>query len=214
MVKTNAPGAFSCEIYLKAWLMGDRRPGCDVMEHIDNCWFCRDIVHGGSEEFPLSIEDEARQNIARRGRRDFLRYAAAVVGGLSLAGMGVASFYGGAPSNAQLAIDKELKRIDRRYYRGGNSYITKRLQKGTKPEIKLIMRWIEDRRHSAHYWRLVDFLSHSDPELRSVAVSRLLSIPPIDLRPHASQIDAVRTSTSSSSFQSILGLLMSRIAGS
>ncbi len=65
-MKTNAPGRFSCEIYLKAWAVGMREPKGYVMRHIDECWFCRDIVHGGTKEFPLPLAEEAHQNVRRQ----------------------------------------------------------------------------------------------------------------------------------------------------
>ena len=75
-MKTDAPGKFSCEIYVKAWELGFREGSTKL--HIDHCSFCNPIVHGGTEEFPLSAAEQAQQNIAARklaSRRRFFRQA-------------------------------------------------------------------------------------------------------------------------------------------
>ena len=47
-MKTNAPGRFECEVYLKAWQLEMRGP--DVLDHIDDRDWRR--AHKGLDESP------------------------------------------------------------------------------------------------------------------------------------------------------------------
>ena len=62
----NTGAYFDCEVYLKAWQVGMR--GSDVAQHIDGCPWCGPLVNGHPDEFPLSIEEEARQRIEQRAQ--------------------------------------------------------------------------------------------------------------------------------------------------
>ena len=217
-MKTDAPGQFSCDIYLQAWVMGDRRPGSDVMEHIDNCWFCCDLVHGGTDEFPLSIEEEAQQRIeaqdreaARISRRDLFRMAGAVVGSLSLAAMGGASFLAGAPSRVDTARSRKFSNLDKRLFLRGPSDITKLIDAGSPVVVGTIFEWVVDRRHSQFYGRIAGAVLDPRQEVQMHALRALLRIPPLDLRPHAPQLDAARDQVTDPLRSGLLSKILDRV---
>ncbi len=196
-MKTNAPGPFSCEIYLKSWQLGYRTG--DTKLHIDNCYFCGPIVHGGTEDFPLSAADQAKKNIADRKRASRRRFFTRTATAASIAGitvLGLNRFVGesetaGPNNGTKLDIAIDYARLDTFYSTIGRSKIELVLATGTLFQVSRTLLWIGRRRHASMYDLLCLYLGDGRKEVQKVAYASLNGLDRASLKPHAPAIGAV-----------------------
>ncbi|MCB9831796.1 MAG: twin-arginine translocation signal domain-containing protein [Planctomycetes bacterium] len=186
---------FRCETYLMAFAAG-ARDGF-VREHVDNCYFCHDIVHGGTEEFPLSFDQEVAEVKAarrRQSRRRFLKLTAAGLAGIALIGGGglVASKYVFHPT--QVIEHKRQKRLDKIFSTKGKPGIVAYLDTASVTERMDVHTWISERGHTALLDLTVHDLGHEDESVRTRVVSALRSFAPAQLAPWKTSITAAAKS--------------------
>ncbi|MCB9831794.1 MAG: twin-arginine translocation signal domain-containing protein [Planctomycetes bacterium] len=156
-----------------------------VREHVDNCYFCHDIVHGGTEEFPLSFDQEVAEVKAarrRQSRRRFLKLTAAGLAGIALIGGGglVASKYVVNRRTEKLQL-RRFNRLDQIFANQGRPGIERYMLEAGAYERGQLCLWIGDRQYSALVDLLIENLGSSDLGLRSVATSQLALFPPATL---------------------------------
>ncbi|MEE9393962.1 MAG: hypothetical protein V3W41_15785 [Planctomycetota bacterium] len=55
-MKSGAPGGFECETYITAWAQGLHTQS--ALRHIDDCQYCRAIIHGEGDHLKTSQEQD------------------------------------------------------------------------------------------------------------------------------------------------------------
>ncbi len=178
-MKTDAPGPFSCEIYLKSWQLGYRSG--DTKLHIDNCFFCQPIVHGGTEEFSLSAADQAKKNIADRkrlGRRRFFARSAVAATVLGIAIFGAGRFLdksteSAAPGGIVAEIAVDFGTLDGLYASYGRPRIESIISNGKTTQVTRTLRWIHARKHTSMYDLICGAAGSSDIEIQVFTYSVL-----------------------------------------
>lgn len=192
-MKTNAPGPFSCEIYIKSWELGYRDGS--AKRHIDNCPFCGPIVHGGTAEFPLSAAEQAKLNIANRKRmkrRGFLKRAtiAASFVGLSFLGFNLLSE---SESTNQATIQAELTvdfaSLDAAYATLGRNKIETFANHNNLSIANRTRFWICSRGHTSMYDLVCAGLADPRERVSFFAYNLVSSINPVDLKSHLTLIN-------------------------
>ena len=224
-MKTNAPGKFSCEVYLKAWQLEIRDEY--VMDHVDNCWWCAPIVHGDGEDFPLPIETEARQRLENRHRhrrRSFIKLVAASVMGLTAAGVGVGALVTGrstatpaftaTPSSSVIdqVIEFDRMGIDRHYLEFGAPGIASLVTTGTEQESTRVIDWIIDRDHQTLFALVIGAVADPRPRIRVTALDRLTNkVDPVLLQPNVGTFQGFFTSETNVQIKDLIRNLIKRI---
>ncbi len=188
-MRTNAPGNFSCEIYLKSWELGFREGTTKL--HIDSCYFCNPIVHGGTEDFPLSVEEQAKLNIAdrkRKSRRLFFRHTATAAGIVGLTALGFNQFRDTESVVPTSSVDAEIAndftRYDSRYATLGRPKIESILANHPTTQKVRVLEWIQVRGHSGMYDLICRSLANRDLRVSMAAYVFLRRIAPAALKGH------------------------------
>ena len=215
-MKTDAPGPFQCETYLKSWAMGFRHGS--TLEHTRNCPFCRPLVHGGTEDCPLPAPQSAQASRREkaRGRRRFL--AAAAAGALALFGGGrFVHSYLSPPTAAPLvvAISNVDARLDLIYQTQGRVGIATAFFRAGPEEARRILDWIARKRH----WSLLDIMTSAleakDPEVQTHALVILMHrVPPAKLKPFMRDLSGIQRRTQDEDVRLYLEDLVGDIEGS
>ena len=227
-MRTNAPGEFRCEIYLKAWELDQR--GFQTMNHINNCPFCGPIVNGGCDDFPLSIVEEAKLRMAAQAeleveaekvwrkaektvkRRRFLKAAAASV---LLLGSGalVGSQFKFNRNIPQITSDLQSKFIqfDILYANGGKKAITPVVMGTDLALSAFVCDWILQRNHSQLFESIVECCAHTDPIARLQAIERLDRCKAKALKSHCPRIMAIELAETDSLLKELLQELILKI---
>ncbi|MFT7618022.1 MAG: hypothetical protein ACI97A_001661 [Planctomycetota bacterium] len=187
-MKTNAPGEFGCETYLKSWELNFRTGS--TKEHIDNCPFCYPVVYGGTEDFPLSIEDKAKRNMKTKkevNRRQFFRQIAVAAGVIGVSAVGFNHFASSesvALTNVAAKITSDFSRLDAFYATMGRPRIEARVANGTVAKSTHALQWIEARGHTQMYDLICTSLADRRTELSWVSLHLLTKIGPLALKPN------------------------------
>ncbi|MFT7620034.1 MAG: hypothetical protein ACI97A_003691 [Planctomycetota bacterium] len=192
-MKTDAPGPFSCEIYIKSWEVGYRHGSTKL--HIDNCSFCAPLVYGGTEEFPLSVAEQAKLNIAdrkRKGRRLFFKKTAVAATLVAASIVGFDQFRDTAESTNQTTIQAELATdfasLDAAYATMGRSKIESYIASNNLSIVNRARFWIHARNHTNMYDLICSGLAHPKERVSYFALNLVRTINPIDLKSHLSLI--------------------------
>ena len=184
---------FDCETYLQTLAMGIHSPVAE--EHVANCNFCRDIYHGGSEEFPLSLKEAAdamRAEKKRKARRKFFMrsglVAAGLAGGLLLGVSFPEKGESAKPSPVDSLIATDFSRLDALYGRSGRSAVESRLNQASTHQAKAILNWIQERGHASMYDLLCQALTDPRSQIRIWSLFYLRRIDRVALKPHVGLI--------------------------
>lgn len=194
-MKTNSPGEFSCEVYLKSWELNFRTGS--TKEHIDHCPFCRPVVNGGTEDFPLSIEDKAKKNMKSTkeiNRRQFFKRVAVAAGVIGVAAIGFNHFASSesvALTNVASKISSDFTRLDSFYSSMGRPRIEARIANGTVAKSTHALQWIEARGHTHMYDLICTSLADPRTEISWVSLHLLTKIGARNLGPHVGLLNQV-----------------------
>ncbi len=215
-MKTDAPGPFKCETYLKSWAMGFRHGS--TLEHTRNCPFCRPLVHGGTEDCPLPAREKARESLRSRTRSRRRFVAAAAVGVLALLGGGrFVHSYLAPPATTPLvvAISNVDARLDFIYQTRGKAGIATSFFRADSQEARRILDWIARKQH----WSLLDIMTSAleakFPEVQTHALVILMHrVPPAKLKPYLHELARVQRLSRDEDVRSYLTDLMGAVEGS
>ncbi len=203
---------FSCETYLLAFA-GGAREGL-VREHIEHCYFCRDIVHGGTEEFPLSYDEEVAQRRAelrRANRRRFLKVGAAAVVGLATLGTTgvIASRYLFHPT--QVIEHKRHKALDKIFSLQGRPGVIAYLDQASIEERVDAHTWIAERGHLSLVDLIVIDIASESKVIRAGVVMELRKFDPAQLAPWKTTLANAQAIEPAAGIAAALGSLVDSI---
>ena len=194
---------FDCETYLQTLAMGIHSPVAE--EHVANCNFCRDIYHGGSEEFPLSLKEAAdamRAEKKRKARRKFFKNAAQVGAAMVIASFITAQFVTTTESNQPRGIRTHLKAdlagLTGSYSAQGRSGVESWLAPNDQERIEVFLEWLGRKRDPLLYDLAVRYLQDSRAPIQKAALLALLSFDPVDLKPHLADLQRAESVVSPS----------------
>lgn len=215
-MKTDAPGPFSCEIYIKSWEIGYRHGSTKL--HIENCPFCAPIVHGGTEEFPLSAAEQAKLNIAdrkRKARRLFFKKTAVAATLVAASIVGFDQFRNTAesvnPNTMNAAISVDFATLDGAYATLGRGKIESYASHTNHAIANRTLFWIETRGHSNMYDLVCAGLFNQKTEVSDYACHILSRIDPVDLKSHVALIESAMKQSQDSILRAQLSKLLLKI---
>ena len=204
---------YHCQTYLMAWGAGQRSRKTE--DHIRNCPFCNDIVFGGSEEFPLSLEEAALQLRAenrRKARRKFIKRAGVAAAALFVVAGGISQVTrpskSSAPNDVRTSILQDETFLDAQFGNGGKARIANLMETGGDELHCRTLAWIRKRKHASLYDLLCESLKRSNPRIRDRALSELMSIDRNALKPHLNIILEAQSRIKDPE----IGVLVSRLA--
>ncbi len=212
-MKTNAPGNFGCETYLKSWELGFRSGS--TLEHTLACPFCKPLIHGGTEDCRLALTDEVN-NIRRnkqRSRRKFLTTSIMGIAALFGTTTVVHSFLQApAPSPLLVAITNETTRFETIYSNNGVPGIISYFAQSDAQTRTNILEWIPRKRR----WALLDLavtaLEDKNEQVRIKALIILMNhTPKLVLKPHVNALSEIRQNTNNRDVRSFLTELIEEI---
>ena len=204
---------WTCEAYLKAWVVGGREEGSCITQHVNECPFCYGIIHGGTDEFPISLVEETQQRLAAQRQLKRRRFLAAAAGGL----VGLVSAVIYARTVIFNAADRQwnvdMSNLDAFHAAQGDKGVIKAFAAANENDVINMMFWIRDRGLTSLYALPVSALGDSRDRVRKTAAGVLFVLPPADLKPYLPAVQQAASDDPDVHVRDVLSRLSAKIEG-
>ena len=204
---------WTCEVYLKAWVVGCREEDSFITQHVNECPFCRGIIHGGTDEFPISLVEETQQRLAAQRQLRRRRFLAAAAGGLvgliGAAILGRTVIFNAA--DRQWTVD--MANLDAFRAAQGDKGVIKAFAAANENDAINMLFWIRDRAIVSLYGVPVSALADSRGPVRVAAMAALGGVPAKDLVPYLPAIAAAADAETDQHVRAALTDLVAKIEG-